>query len=153
MVSIGETLKGKKAYYYDYKIIALPKNELKELGVATSYHITLEVTSTSELLIEENIKEAPPIFSVRNQATLDELEEVNLEISENPRPIFVSVPLSSEEDEAYTTILFKFHDIFAWTNKNIFGLVPKMAVHHFIVKKGVKTVEQAQRCIHLKLIP
>ena len=33
------------------------------------------------------------------------------------------------------------------------GLNPSIAVHHLVVKKGVRPVKQAQRCFQSKLIP
>ena len=48
---------------------------------------------------------APPQFEEGGQATVDELRELNLGTSEDPKPIFVSALLTPEELEDYEQLL------------------------------------------------
>ena len=79
------------------------------------------------------------------QATVDELKEINLGTIEEPRPTFISVLLTPEEEEGYLKPLVEYKDVFAWTYKEMPGPNPSIALHDLAVKKGVRPVKQAQR--------
>ena len=87
------------------------------------------------------------------QATIDELKEINLGITEEPRLTFISALLTPEEEEGYLKLLVEYKDVFAWTFKEMLGLNPSIALHHLAVKKGVRPIKQAQRRFQPKLIP
>ena len=48
------------------------------------------------------------------QATIDELREINLGATDDPRPIFVSVVLNDEEMAQYEQLFQEYKDLFAW---------------------------------------
>ncbi|KAL0420211.1 UNVERIFIED_CONTAM: hypothetical protein Slati_3044000 [Sesamum latifolium] len=87
------------------------------------------------------------------QATVDELKELNLGTTEEPRPIFVSALLSPEEEEKYFKTLGEYKDVFACTYKEIPGLDPKVAIHHHGIRHGARPVKQSQRVLRPDLIP
>ncbi|KAM1940839.1 hypothetical protein ACFX13_028495 [Malus domestica] len=84
---------------------------------------------------------------------VDDLKELNLSTSEEPKPIFVSALLSTDEIEEYYQLLLKYKDIFAWTYKEMPGLDPTIDVHRMAVKPGTRPIKQAQRRYRSKLIP
>ncbi|KAL0402726.1 UNVERIFIED_CONTAM: hypothetical protein Slati_4302500 [Sesamum latifolium] len=84
---------------------------------------------------EEDAEDAPVELEEGVKATVDELREVNLGNTEDPRPIYMSASLTQEEEGAYITLLHEFKDVFAWSYKEMPGLDPKVAVHHLSVKK------------------
>ena len=53
---------------------------------------------------------APPQFEEGGQATVDELRELNLGTSEDPKPIFVSALLTPEELEDYEQLLREYQE-------------------------------------------
>lgn len=67
------------------------------LGV---YHIAAKEVDEDEVS-EEDIKEAPPQLGDEGQATIDNLKELNLGISEEPKLIFVSTLLGWVEVDEY----------------------------------------------------
>ena len=87
------------------------------------------------------------------QAIVDELKEINLGTTEEPRPTFISALLTPEEEERYLRLLVEYKDVFSWTYKEMLGLNPSIALHHLAVKKGVRPVKQAQRRFWPELIP
>nr|GLL46496.1 uncharacterized protein LOC109150426 [Ipomoea trifida] len=88
---------------------------------ASSFHITL----CDEPPIEgEDAEEAPHELEEGVRAAIDELKEVDLGTPENPRPIFISTLLSNEDEEIYVTLLKEYIDVFAWTYKEMPGIVP-----------------------------
>ena len=87
------------------------------------------------------------------QAIVDELKEINLGTTEEPRPTFISALLTPEEEERYLRLLVEYKDVFSWTYKEMLGLNPSIALHHLAVKKGVRPVKQAQRRFQPELIP
>lgn len=79
------------------------------------------------------------------QPPVDELEEINLWTSENPRPTFIARALPSEEKIAIKKLIQEFRYLFAWTYTEMPGLDPKIAMHHLNIAPGKKPVKQALR--------
>ena len=77
---------------------------------------------------------------------MDELKEINLGTTENPRPIILSINLSQEEEDAYKQLMIKYKDVFVWSYKEMFVLDLKVAIHHLAIKKEENPVKQPQRC-------
>ncbi|KAM2690737.1 hypothetical protein EV1_043866 [Malus domestica] len=116
------------------------------------FHITIQEGEEDESL-EEDVIAAPSQLEDGGQATVDDLKELNLGTSEEPKPIFVSALLSAGEIEKYYQLLLEFKDVFAWTYKEMPGLDPIIAVHHLAVKPGTRPVKQTQRRYRSELIP
>ena len=128
------------------------KEQIEE--VSSSFHITVEEDTLSDAeATNEEVDEAPPALEDGVQATIDELKEINLGTTEEPRPTFISALLTPEEEEGYLKLLVEYKDVFAWTYKEMPGLNPSIALHHLAVKKGVRPVKQAQRRFRPELIP
>ena len=122
--------------------------------VSSSFHITVEEdTLLDAKATNEEVDEAPPALEDGVQATVDELKEINLGTTKEPRPTFISALLTPEEEERYLKLLVEYKDVFAWTYKEMPGLNPSIALHHLAVKKGVHPVKQAQRRFQPELIP
>ncbi|KAL0361802.1 UNVERIFIED_CONTAM: hypothetical protein Sradi_3864700 [Sesamum radiatum] len=68
--------------------------------IVGSNHVSIDEGSDSDVS-EDEIQNAPPELEDGVQATVDELKELNLGTTEEPRPIFVSAFLSPEEEEQY----------------------------------------------------
>ncbi|KAM2067327.1 hypothetical protein ACFX1T_043672 [Malus domestica] len=93
------------------------------------FHITIQEGEEDEIL-EEDVIAAPSQLEDGGQATVDDLKELNLGTSEEPKPIFVSALLSTDEIEKYYQLLLEYKDVFAWTYKEMPGLDPIIVVHH-----------------------
>jgi hypothetical protein len=89
--------------------------------------------------------EASPQMEDGNQLTIDDLEEINIGTTEDPRPIFVGAHLSKEKEEEYRKFLSANRDVFAWTYEEMPGLDPEVAVHRLAVQDDVPPVKQTQR--------
>nr|XP_011471077.1 PREDICTED: uncharacterized protein LOC105353523 [Fragaria vesca subsp. vesca] len=109
---------------------------------------THESSSTNCVSIEENQVEdeeeyefidsaqlAPPQIEDGGQATVDELQKINLGTSEHPKPIFVSALLTTEEFQDYKNLLEEYKDVFAWGYQDMPGLDPEVAVHNLAVSE------------------
>ncbi|KAM1206144.1 hypothetical protein FF1_006824 [Malus domestica] len=116
------------------------------------FHITIQEGEEDESL-EEDVIAAPSQLEDGGQATVDDLKELNLGTSEEPKPIFVSALLSADEIEKYYQLLLEFKDVFAWTYKEMPGLDPIITVHHLAVKPGTRPIKQTQRRYRSELIP
>ena len=81
--------------------------------------------------------ETPETLEDGGQTTVDELKELNLGTSEDPRPIYVSSLLTPKEEKEYFDLLLEYKDVFVWSYKEMLGLDPKVAVHILSIKKGV----------------
>ncbi|KAL0427533.1 UNVERIFIED_CONTAM: hypothetical protein Slati_2928100 [Sesamum latifolium] len=110
-----------------------------EEDFAQIYHVTL--IEDGEIEEEEDAEDAPIELEEGVKATVDEVREVNLGNTEDPRPIYMSASLTQEEEGTYITLLHEFKDVFAWSYKEMPGLDPKVAVHHLSVKKGARPVK------------
>ena len=122
--------------------------------VSSSFHITVEEDTLLDAeATNEEVDKAPPALEDGVQATIDDLKEINLGTTEEPRPSFISALLIPKEEEGYLKLLVEYKDVFAWTYKEMPGLNPSIALHHLAVKKGVRPVKQAQRRFRPKRIP
>ena len=110
--------------------------DIEESSRHTTYHVTVEVNSNPESSKDELAK-APQAFEDEEQATVDELKELNLGTNENLRPIYVSVFLSHSEEKSYLELLLDYKDVFAWSYKEMTGLDPKVAMHQLMVNHDV----------------
>ncbi|KAM1762297.1 hypothetical protein TB1_004858 [Malus domestica] len=116
------------------------------------FHITIQEGEEDEIL-EEDVIAAPSQLEDGGQTTVDDLKELNLGTSEEPKPIFVSALLSADEIEKCYQLLLEYKDVFAWTYKEMPGLDPIIAMHHLAVKPGTRPIKQTQRRYRSELIP
>jgi hypothetical protein len=91
------------------------------------YGLGYEVHMTSIELID--VTPASPQMEDRQQPTIDELEEINIGTSNYPHPVFISKHLSTESKEEYKKFLSENRDVFAWSNEEMPGLDPSVAMH------------------------
>ena len=112
--------------------------------VASVNHITIIEITKEESPIEDNAEDAPPTFEEGVWAIVDELKEVNIGTTEDPRPVFINANLSLEEEDAYVELLKEYRDVFAWTYKEMPSLDAKVDIHHLSVRHGVRPTKQAQ---------
>ena len=108
------------------------------------FHITIQEGKEDEIP-KENVAAAPPQLEDGGQATVDDLKELNLGTSKDPKPIYVSALLTADEIEEYYQLLLEYKDVFAWTYKEMPGLDPVITVHHLTVKPGTRPIKQTQR--------
>ena len=74
--------------------------------------MTVETDFKSDASDDEP-NEAPRAIEDKGQATVDELRELNLGTSEEPRPIYVSSLLTPEEESKHFELLMEYKDVFA----------------------------------------
>jgi len=102
---------------------------------ASSNHITVREVDDWDSEIE--LTKFPKTLEDGGKATVDELKELNLGTPEEPRPVYVSSLLASEEEKEYFNLLGEYKDVFAWSYEDMPGLDPKVAVHLLSVRKGM----------------
>jgi len=90
------------------------------------------------------LADTPKTLENGGQATVDELKELNLGTPEEPRPIYVSSLLTSEEEKEYFNLLGEYKDVFAWSYQEMPGLDPKVVVHRLSIRKSVSLKKQPQ---------
>jgi len=61
---------------------------------------------------------------------------------DEPKPIFVSTILNSEEVVQYEQLLREYKHVFAWGYKDMPGLDPSVAVYKLAISEGVKPIKQ-----------
>ncbi|KAH6776184.1 hypothetical protein C2S52_013745 [Perilla frutescens var. hirtella] len=103
---------------------------------ASSHHITLDEGTEIE---EKDAEEAPPQLEEGVKATMDELKEVNLGSTDDPRPTYISALLTTEEEESYVGLLKEFKNVSAWSYKEMSGLDPKLKMNPLKCAFGVKS--------------
>nr|POF11015.1 hypothetical protein CFP56_13533 [Quercus suber] len=78
-VNTGEALTAKK------RTMVSIKQKVEDEIVALVNHITITEVTNEESPIEDDVEDAPPTFEEGVQATVDELKEVNIGTTEDPR--------------------------------------------------------------------
>ena len=71
------------------------------------------------------------------QATFDELRQINVGTTDDPKPIFVSTILNDEEVVQYEQLLWEYRCVFAWGYQGMLGLDLNVAVHKLPISEGV----------------
>ncbi|GAA0147863.1 hypothetical protein LIER_07460 [Lithospermum erythrorhizon] len=99
------------------------------------------------------MEDAPLELEEGVKAMVDELKEINLGTTEEPRPIYINALMTSEEERQYVDLLHEFRDVFAWTYKEMPGLDPRVVVHQLAIKNGARPFKQAQRRFRQELAP
>ena len=82
-----------------------------ETLVLPSCNVIAETDSESDALDDEP-NEAPRVIEDDKQATVDKLKELNLGTDEEPRPIYLSLLLTLEEESKYFELLMEYKDVF-----------------------------------------
>ena len=121
-----------------------------EESVAFLYHIT---ALDGEDHPEKGAEDALLAFEEGVKSTIDDLKKINLGTLDDPRPVYISALLTSEEEKIYIELLSEYKDIFSWSYKEMCGLDPKVTVHNLVVKCGVRPIKQAQNRFRSELIP
>ncbi|XP_016501455.2 uncharacterized protein LOC107819815 [Nicotiana tabacum] len=124
--------------------------EEKCLDIHVCRHISFNDGDPQE---DENVKDAQPELEEGVKTTVDALKEVNLGVVEDPKPTYISVSLTNDEEGKYIELLKELKDVFAWSYKEMPGLDPKVVVHHLVVRRGARHVKQAQRRFRPELVP
>ncbi|KAA0053594.1 uncharacterized protein E6C27_scaffold190G001660 [Cucumis melo var. makuwa] len=75
-------------------------------------HVTIKEAFDRETF-EEDTEVAPLSLKDGGQSTIDELKEVNHGTIEEPRPTFISVQLSNDDENEYVNLLKEYKDVFA----------------------------------------
>ena len=123
----------------------MDEGRLKDIEESsTQLDVTVEFNSDSKYS-KDKPGNAPQAFKDGGQAIVDELKELNLSTSEDPRLIYLSMLLSPSQEKFYFELLLKYKDVFAWTYKEMSSLDPKVVMHQLMVKHGVRPIKQAQR--------
>jgi hypothetical protein len=119
-VSVGSSLKAKRRTIIHTNRLRKQVNQEEEENetlVLPIYHVTVETDSGSSSLDDEPDKASHAIED-GGQATVDELKELNLGITDEPRPIFVSSLLTPAEEKEYIELLIEYKDVFACDLEN-----------------------------------
>lgn len=145
-VKTGESLRVKRklgVFTNQQSCSAAKKDEKQEEFVCSSNHITVEDNSDTNFEMETG--EAPQTLEEGGQSTIDDLKELNLGTTEEPRHVFVSALLTRDEDEKYGELLFEYKDVFAWSYKEMHGLDSKVATHRLAITKEIVPKKQPGR--------
>ena len=119
--------------------------------VAKKHGLGYEVCMASAEYMD--MAEASPEMEDGNQCTVDDLEEINIGTTDDPRPIFISKHLSVENKQKYHEFLSANRDVFAWSYEEMPGLDSHVAVHRLAVQSDVMPVKQAQRKYRPEILP
>ena len=81
-------------------------------------------------------------FEQRKPPTEDKVVQVNMGNEANPKPIFISDSLSSQEKEDLILLIREYIDVFAWNYEDMPGLDPQVAMHYLNLKSDAKPVKK-----------
>ena len=86
--------------------------------------------------VEMVAQKASPRLDEGPTEVQDPLIEVNLRIDTEPKPVYISGKLATEEQERMIELLHKFKDCFAWTYEELTSLLRGLVEHQLPIKKG-----------------
>ncbi|KAH0656849.1 hypothetical protein KY285_018571 [Solanum tuberosum] len=136
----------------DEAITVFVESQMEDSNLTqSSYHITVEEGPNIDDTYDD-VQEAPPQLEEGVQSTIDDLNELNLGILEDPRPIFNSALLTPEEERKYFKLLVEFKDVLSWSYREMSGLSHRIAIHHLGIKKGTRPMKQSQRVFRPELV-
>ena len=85
------------------------------------------------------------MFEQREPPTEDKIVQINMGDEANPKPIFISDSLPSNEKEELIALIREYIDVFAWNYEDMPGPDPNVAMHRLDIKSDAKPVKQQQR--------
>lgn len=88
----------------------------EEMEYTTSYHVKAEEHLSLEFE-DDDLPKAPPELEDGGKPIVDELKELSLGTPGQPRLVFVSALLSSEEQKPCLDLLSKYRNVFVWSYK------------------------------------
>jgi hypothetical protein len=118
----------------------------------TSNHITIEEDDNDELIVGEDVEEAPPSLELENKPIMDELKKITLGTVKNPRLTFINTNLSLEEEMNYMKLLMEYRDIFVWSYNEMSSLDQRVVVYRLAVKNRARAIKQTRCHSHPKLM-
>ena len=118
----------------------------------TSNHITIEEDDNDELIVGEDVEEAPPSLELENKPIMDELKKITLGTVKNQRLTFINTNLSLEEEMNYMELLMEYRDIFVWSYNEMSSLDQRVVVYRLAVKNRARAIKQTRCHFHPKLI-
>ena len=71
-------------------------------------------------------------MTISQRVKASQLEEVDLDTTDKPRPINVAKELPNEEKKAMVALLTDFRDVFAWSYEDLRGLDPQLYQHQLL---------------------
>jgi len=69
------------------------------------------------------------------QPTIDQLQEINLGTTDDPKPTFVSAMLNNEEVAQYEQFIQDYKDAFSWGYEDIPSLDPNAAIDKLAISE------------------
>ena len=93
-----------------------------------------DVDEEDEEIQMEDLEQAPPKFEDMQPQVHDPMEEVNLDIVEEPRITYISSLLPFDLNEWIIAILQEFKDCFAWNYDEMPGLDKSLVEHQLPIK-------------------
>ena len=93
-----------------------------------------DVDEEDEEIQMEDLEQAPPKFEDMQPQVHDPMEEVNLDIVEEPRITYISSLLPFDFNEWIIAILQEFKDCFAWNYDEMPGLDKSLVEHQLPIK-------------------
>ena len=125
-------------------VFTRPKNNEPEdeVDVVSCGHVTIKEASNYETSKEE-AKATPLSPEDGVNQRLNELKELSLSTIKDPRPTFISLQLSHDDENEYVSLLKAYKDVFTWSYKEMLGIDPKVVVHHLAIKAKHQPVKQA----------
>ena len=82
------------------------------MACTLSYYITFE-EAHDDNFIGDDVSDAPSTLENGGEPMVDELKELNLGTTQEPKPILVSTLLKTLEEEKYYELLCEYKDVFA----------------------------------------
>ena len=71
--------------------------------------------------------------------------QVNVGDQAYPKLIYISKSLSPTEKQDLISFLWEYIYVFTWSNEDMLGLDPLVAMHHHYIKSDAKVVKQQQQ--------
>lgn len=96
-------------------------------------------------LSPDQLRPAPAKMDDLRAEVQDELVEVNLGTSDNPKPTYISKNLSEEMAGKITDLLHEFKDCFAWDYSEMPGLDRSLVEHQLPIKDEYRPYKQPPR--------
>ena len=84
------------------------------------------------------------------ETTIDELEEVSLDVNDPEKKVMLGTLLMKEEKNEMILFLRKNKDVLTWSRRDILGIDPSVTKHRLNINKSYPPVRQKQMGFSLK---
>ena len=135
------------AYMVEKRLARLAEEELEgpSINAAECIYEDEDLTFKDDVIRLEDLEKAPAKLDDLRLDVQDPLEEINLGVDGQVKPVYISALIPTDVKEKFVALLTEYKNCFAWEYHEMPGLPRSLVEHNIPIMEGYKPFKQAPR--------